>query len=279
MTDDLSARTTVVLPIWDEYVTDWLGRAVADLSAQEPRPQIIVVDNASDVEVPAFAGVTSLRSSRRLTRGAARDLGLAHVTTPYVVMWDADDRMPSGTIAFLEQAIISDSRLVAHAMGIVEHPSGARHRWPRRWIGTLVRRPKLCAFIHCVWSVYPTTGSTIMRTALVRAAGGYGDTDTGEDWLLGVSLVYRGRLGWSERPGRVYRLHDRSNWARHATDVRYQLSHARSVRDRIRADRGIPASARRMVPLIQACQYIAITGHTALSAARRLTKAGRDAHR
>jgi glycosyltransferase involved in cell wall biosynthesis len=272
MTDDPSAKTTVVMPIWDEYVTDWLGRAVADLSAQQPRPQIIVVDNASEVAVPALAGVTVVRSSQRLTRGAARNLGLAHVATPYVVMWDADDTMPSGTVAFLEHAIASDPRLVAYAMGIIEHPSGARHRWPRRWIGTLVRAPRLCAFLHCVWSVYPTTGSTIMRTDLVRAAGGYGDTDTGEDWLLGVSLVYRGRLGWSERPGRVYRRHERSNWARNETNVRYQLSHARAVRDRVRADRGTPAWARRLVPMIQICQYAAIGGHTTLAAARRLTK-------
>jgi glycosyltransferase involved in cell wall biosynthesis len=265
MTDGLPARTTVVVTIWDEYVTAWLSDAVANLSAQEPAPRIIVVDNASTVALPKLPAIEVVRSARRLSRGGARDLGLAHVTTPYVVMWDADDVMPPGTLGFLEQAIAADSRLVAYGTAIVEHPTGRRHRWPRRWIGTLVMWPRAFAVLHAVWSIYPTTGSTIMRTDAVRAAGGYGDNDTGEDWLLGVSLAFRGRLGWSERTGRVYRLHDRSNWSRHATDVGYQMSHARAVRNRIRADRAIPAW---VLPPIALGQVAAIIAHTAASATR-----------
>ena len=255
-----------MVTIWDEYVTAWLSDAVANLSAQEPAPRIIVVDNASSVALPELAGIEVVRSAQRLSRGAARDLGLAHVTTPYVVMWDADDVMPPGTLAFLEQAIAADPRLVAYGMAIVEHPSGRRHRWPRRWIATLVRWPRAFAVLHALWSIYPTTGSTIMRTDAVRAAGGYGDHDTGEDWLLGVSLAFRGRLGWSERTGRVYRLHDRSNWSRHANDIGYQMSHARAVRGRIRSERALPTW---MLPAIALGQVAAILAHTAASASRR----------
>src|SRR5213076_1304597 len=105
------------------------------------------------------------------------------------------------------------------------------------------------ALLDCVWSLYPTTGATIMRTERVRAAGGYGDGESGEDWCLGVSLAFRGRIGWSEVPGRVYRLHERSVRARH-TRLRHQIRHARAVRERIRADRGIPAWARGALPAI-----------------------------
>src|SRR5205085_684402 len=126
----------------------------------------------------------------------------------------------------------------------IEHASGERHRWPRPWISALARFPKLFAFLHSVWSLFPAAGATIMRTDWVRDAGGYGDVDTGEDWLLGVSLAFRGPIGWTEQVGRVYRRHAESNWARHAANLGYQLRHARAVRERLRADAGLPGWAR-----------------------------------
>src|SRR5947207_2168478 len=127
--------------------------------------------------------------------------------------------------------------------------------------------PRLFALLDCVWSLYPTTGATIMRTDQVRAAGGYGDVESGEDWCLGVSLAFRGRVGWSERPGRVYRLDDESVWARHMA-VRHQLRHAGTVRDRIRPDPGIPGWAKSALPVIALGQYTAVLGHVGVSAAR-----------
>ena len=99
MTGDTTARTTVVLPVWDEYVAPRLSEALASLRAQDVSALIVVVDNASDVQLPDLPGVTAVRSSRRLTLGAARNLGLSQVTTPYLVAWDADDLMPPGTFA------------------------------------------------------------------------------------------------------------------------------------------------------------------------------------
>jgi hypothetical protein len=211
-----------------------------------------------------------MRSPRRLTRGAARDLGLARVQTPYVVMWDADDVLLPGTVSFLEDAISSDPRMVAFSTAVIEDPSGARHRWPRRRALALVRWPRLFALLHSMWSMFPTTGATIMRTEAVRSAGGYGDAETGEDWFLGVSLAFRGRFGWSERPGRVYRVHAHSNWARHESDLGYQLEHASAVRDRIRSDMGIPNWVRTALPLIQLGQYGAILAHAVVVALRRM---------
>ena len=134
--------------------------------------------------------------------------------------------------------------------------------------------PRVFALLHCIWSMYPTTGATIMRSEAVRSAGGYGDADTGEDWFLGVSLAFRGRLGWSERPGRVYRVHGRSNWARHEADVSYQLQHARVVRDRVRSDTGIPGWARKSLALIALGQYGAIAAHAIVVAIRRMRRRG-----
>ncbi len=187
--------------------------------------------------------------------------------TPYVIFWDADDEMLPGTLDFLQSEIESDRRLAAFGAAIVEDPSGSRHRWPRHWMPALARWPRLFALTDCVWSLYPSTGSTIMQTELARRAGGYGDAESGEDWCLGVSLAFRGRIGWSERPGRIYSLDEGSVWARHMT-ARHQLDHARTVRLRIREDSGIPAWARRALPLIALAQYAAIAAHVVVAGLR-----------
>jgi glycosyltransferase involved in cell wall biosynthesis len=258
--------TTVLMAVWDEYVP-WLPQAVASVQAQDVATRVVVVDNASDVRLPGLPGVCVVTSPRRLTLGAARNLGLAHVSTPYVVVWDADDTMLPGTLGFLQRAMRADRRLAAYGSAIVEEPSGRRHRWPRRWVAALARFPPIFALLDCVWSLYPTTGATIMRTELARSAG-YGEAESGEDWCLGVSLAFRGRIGWSERPGRTYRLHPHSIWSRHRT-VRDLLRHAKAVRERIRTDPGIAGAARTALPLVAVAQYCAVLGHLGVSATRR----------
>ena len=275
VTADLTVQTTVVVPVWDEYVPERLAEALTSLREQDLNTSIIVVDNASEEPLPEFVGVSVVRSPRRLTLGAARNLGLAQVDTAYVVAWDADDLMLPGTLSLLEEAIGSDPRLAAFATGIVEHPSGRRHRWPRRWVGAAVRAGPAFALLDSVWSLYPTTGAAIVRTELARAAGGFGDSDSGEDWCLGVSLAFRGRIGWSEVPGRVYRLHDRSMRVRHLS-IRNQHQNARNVRGRIRADAGIPGWARRMLPLIALGQYGALAGHVTLRSVRAIRRRSRS---
>jgi hypothetical protein len=116
-----------------------------------------------------------------------------------------------------------------------------------------------------MWPLYPTTGATILRAELTRAAGGYGDADSGEDWSLGVSLAYRGQLGWSERPGR---LHQATLSVQNTTPN--ELSrHARAIRDRIRSDGGIPDWVRLALPAIWLGQWAAIGAHAGLEALRR----------
>src|SRR4051794_36894339 len=258
--------TTVLMPVWGEYV-QWLPQAVASVQEQDVATPIVVVDNASDVPLPGLPGVSVVTSPRRLTLGAARNLGLTHVTTPYVVVWDADDTMLPGTLGVMEDAMRSDPPLAAFGTAIVEEASGRRHRWPRRWAVALARFPASFALLDCLWSLYPTTGATIMRTELTRSAGGYSDAESGDDWCLGVSLAFRGRLGWSERPGRSYRLHPHSIWSRHRT-VRDLLRHARAVRDRIRHDPAIGRFAKTALPLITVGQYGAVLGHLGLSTFR-----------
>jgi glycosyltransferase involved in cell wall biosynthesis len=207
----------------------------------------------------------------RLTLGAARNYGLERATTPFVLTWDADDVMLPGTLSFLEAAIAADPRVVAFGTAIAEDESGIRHRWPRRWMVALAQIPRVFAVVNAVWSLFPTTGATIMRAGAVRDAGGYADADSGEDWCLGVALAFRGRIGWSERPGRIYLLHDRSMWAQHMTAA-HQRQHARAVRDRIRGDPRAPQLARRLLPLIAIAQAAAIGVHEVVRRLRRTAR-------
>lgn len=268
MTGEAAAKTTVVIPAWDAYVGPQLEEAVNSVAAQGTPVCVVVVDNASDVPLPALGGCDVVRSRRRLALGAARNLGLEAAQTPYCVCWDADDVMLPGALALLEAALDADPRLAAYGAGIVESPSGQRHRWPRRWLARLVRWPRLLALLDCVWSQYPTTGATIMRTALVRDAGGYYDADSGDDWCLGVALAFRGRIGWTERPGRVYRRHPGSIWDRYG-GPRHQLRHAAQVRAQLRRDPRAPRWLRRLTPLVAAAQLAAIAAHAAVVAIRR----------
>lgn len=267
--DSPIVQTTVVIAVWDEYVSERLEQALESVREQRtPPPPIVVIDNASATPLPPLQGACVLCAPRRLTLGAARNLGLTRVDTRYVVFWDADDVMLEGTLTFLEAAILADPTLVAFATAVVEDPSGRRHRWPRRSVGRLVRSPRQFALLDSLWSLYPTTGATIIRTELAREAGGYADADSGEDWCLGVSLAFRGRMGWSERPGRLYRVHPGSTLAQNMA-LADLIRHASVVRHRIRTDPGIPNSARRSLPLIWLGQHAAIATHVALECLRQ----------
>lgn len=251
-------QISVVVPVWDRYAGTFLDEALASVTSQHPQPDVIVVDNASVEEVLVEDDrVTVLRTPRRLTCGEARNFGLRHVRAPLVVMWDADDVMLPGTLESLVDAMAADPHRVAHAASILDLESRRRHRWPRRWIASLTRRPRLLAIINSIWSQYPTTGATVMRTAVVRDAGGYGAADGAEDWSLGVALLWRGRVGWSERPSRLYRRHHVSTWRRHRT-TKHLLAHARAVRSLLRRDAAVPRWCRACLPLIQLGQYVAI---------------------
>ena len=235
-----------MIPAWGAYAGAPLQEALASIRDQDTAARIIVVDNASDPPLGEVGDGQVVRAPERLTVGGARNLGLEHVRTPYVLSWDADDLMLPGTLRFLIDAISADDAVIAVAAAIVEE-SGARHRWPPAWSARLAPHRTLFAIAHSLWSLFPSTGATIMRTAAVRESGGYGDELSAEDWVLGVSLAHRGRVEVSDRPGRVYRRLGASLWQEHRSAAR-QLAHAAAVRHRLRADPAIPRWARASTP-------------------------------
>ena len=176
-------RVTVVIPVWGSYV-DLVTDALGSVGARGGTARVIVVDNASSPPVPVVNGAEVARSDVRLSLGGSRNLGLSLVATEYVVFLDADDLLLPGAIPRLVAALDRRPGCAAFVAGIVD-VSGARWRTPRRLAMGLERHRRQFAWLNAVWSLTPTQGCTIMRTAAVRMVGGYADRSGGEDWALG----------------------------------------------------------------------------------------------
>jgi hypothetical protein len=250
--DDVS----VVVPVWDSYVDRFLADALAALEAEAGSAHMILVDNASAVPIPSANGNVTVCSSQRVSVGAARNLGLAAVETPYVVFWDADDILLPGALQSLRSRLRADPEAIAAVAAIVEDTQ-TPHHWPRRRARALAWFPSLFALIHCVSGLFPTTGSVLLRTDKVRDAGGFADADGGDDWVLGASLAFRGRVLFDAAPGRLYRQHPDSisrSW-RPVPDL---VSHASAVRRRLRHDPGVPAVVRWLTPCLAPLQLLVI---------------------
>ena len=246
---------TVVIPVWDAPYVEYLPRAVASVHGQDPTVPIVVIDNASAVEVPELAGTTVVRSPRRLSAGAARNLGLQHIGTEYVIYLDADDELADGALATLHDGIAADPHLAAFVMSVIEADTGRRHRFPRRIAFALSRSPRLFALATAIWSLYPTQGCAIVRSDWVREAGGYADLIRGEDWILAVSLAFRGPVRLDRRPGRIYHRRNESLLGGGLSISDIRLAH-RCIRDRLRQDPAVAGWARALLPLIACLQFL-----------------------
>jgi hypothetical protein len=234
---------------------------------------VLIPDNASAPPVAPRDGIAVVRSDVRLTVGAVRNLALRAADTPLVLVWDADDVMPPGTLRALYDVLQSDPGTVAVYAQIDEMPSGRRHHWPRPWTSRLAAWPRAYAAVHAAWSLFPTTGACMFRRDAALAGGGYGDQDGGDDWVLGVSLALRGRVRSIAAVGRLYRQHPSSvsaDWT--AADF---ARHGRAARRRLRSDCAAPLSVRALLPMVWTVHAIALR---VLRPLRRmqLTRAGPD---
>lgn len=260
---------TVVIPAWGGYV-DFVPRAVASARSPTGAGRVLVVDNASEVPIAAPGGSEVVRSDVRLTRGAARNLGLSRVRSEYVVFLDADDSLLPGALERMIAGLDRQSDSPA-LVGRIVDPTGALHRAPRRLAVGLARHRQLFAWVNAAWSLMPTQGCTIMRTAAVRDAGGYGDASLGEDWMLAVRLAFRGPIGFDPEPALVYRSRPDSPGAARASR-RALLHNAAHVRARLRED-GV-GGGRVAIALLALVQTLAVlVAHPIATAGRQAAAA------
>jgi cellulose synthase/poly-beta-1,6-N-acetylglucosamine synthase-like glycosyltransferase len=249
-----ASAVTVVIPVWDDYVTV-LMEAIASVQRQGPvSKRIIVVNNRSRRPLPPLPSDVSIVSlKQRASAGASRNAGLAATRTEFVLFLDADDIMVQGTLHRLLSLMKARpdvsaccSRVLAwnaHSgrTSAVDFPS-ERTRRLASW-DTAFR-------LYCsLENRMPTTGCLLMRTAAARDAGGFADANFAEDWALNVSLSFRGRVAFLDHPGRLLRVHETSltAWPRHPNDVAAMY---RQVRRRLRTDAATPSLVRALLPLI-----------------------------
>jgi hypothetical protein len=256
MTGATGPMVSVVIPVWDRYVR-WLPESAGSaLSQGGVAAEVVVVDNASSVDVPEIPGARVVRAERRLSTGAARNLGLLDARAPLVVFLDADDVLLPGALAALVAGIRAHPGAAAFTMAMIDGDTGRRHRAPRRISRVLATSPRAFAIATGVWSLLPTQGATIMPTATVRDAGGYADRSQGEDWALAAALAWRGRVRFDEQPAIVYRWRGDSPGQPGAPVT--LLANARAVRERLRSDPGVPFAARHALGAIAVAQWLAV---------------------
>jgi cellulose synthase/poly-beta-1,6-N-acetylglucosamine synthase-like glycosyltransferase len=259
-------RVAVVIPAWDDYVWRFLARAVSSVTSQDVPVRVIVVDNASKTPIPRLPGVEVVETGTRVSRGAARNTGLALVQEPLVVFLDADDIMLPGALAALVQGMDDNPSAVAHVLPIVDGLTGRLFRAPRRLARMSSSSRRVFAVLNEIWPMTPTQGATIMRTEVVRTAGGYGDRDKAEDWMLGARLASRGRITFGTTPG--LRYHRRSTDVPATTAERREA--ARAVRTHLRRDPERRLLARALSPVITAVQVTLLTVRPLVLAGRTL---------
>ncbi len=241
---DSVSTLSAVVPIWDDYI-DYLPACLAAVRAQTVDARIIIVDNASTrVLPPQGAEVTVVQAPRRLSAGAARNLGLAAAKTQYVAFVDADDVVLPGTWRFLLDRLERDAELVAAAAQLwwVDEATGSRRpaSSPRPHVYRhLNGRRRLFSLYLAFRMALPTTTATIFRTAAVREAGGFGDANLAEDWALAATVALRGRIEQHERPGANVLLHRGSLFNRRFS--RGEIAEGMgAVRRRLRSDPRTP---------------------------------------
>jgi len=252
-----TAAVTVVVPVWDRYAA-FLRECVESVldQADVKAPRVVVVDNASDVRVPSLPpGVEVVRSPRRLSVGAARNLGLARVETKTVVFCDADDRLLPGALAFLTARMTARPELVATICRYVSwNPeTGERavlERSPRPVVFRVARHPRLFALAGLRYNCFPVVGG-ILRTEAAREAGGFGDGNVGEDWILGAQLAFRGPIEFHREPSFLRRVHAGSLWYRRHASAEY-LARCQLLRERVRRDPSVPRWVKAGLPLLGA---------------------------
>jgi glycosyltransferase involved in cell wall biosynthesis len=267
---------TVVIPVWDAYV-DRLPFALASVRRQRVAVAVVVVDNASAIVVPETPRAVTLRLPERRSVGAARNAGLATVSTSLVCFLDADDELLPGTLERLRARLAARPSCIASVAASVAWLEGSGEtvswRWPRPLAYRLCRHPRLFAAAASFRNQYPTTGAALMGTEAMRGIGGFADADHEEDWLPGVALAARGRVDLDRRPGRRYRVSDRSLYgagADLATMCANRHRPRRALRSDPRTDVGWVASgALAAFHLMSACLKVAPRrrGHAGLLSA------------
>ncbi len=185
-----SAHDDVTVVVTNFNYERFLGEAVASLLAQAGGPpQVIVVDDGStsaDTDRVLAALPPHVTVVRQANAGlpAARNAGLAHARTPYLMVLDADDRLTPGALNALKGPLLTRPDL-GFSYGIT-HFFGD-------WTGEL-RMPDYDAYKLLYRHTIGST--TLFRRQLLHDVGGFDPAFRGyedwEFWLHALAVGWRG---------------------------------------------------------------------------------------
>jgi len=186
----MTPRVAVIVPCYN--LGRYLDEAIDSVLAQSFQDvEIVVVDDGSSdsdtrARLDAFDRPRT-RVIRSANRGlpAAKNLGLAETSAPYVCMFDADDRLLPDMLAKSVAALDDDARL-AFVSHWVRHFGDESFDWA----------PTDCGF-PALLDVNTVNGAALVRRSALDAVGGFDETmrDGCEDWDVWIALVERGFRG------------------------------------------------------------------------------------
>jgi glycosyltransferase involved in cell wall biosynthesis len=269
----VNANLSVVVAVWDDYMPmlpDCVGSVMSQAGV---KVQTIVVDNASTTALPDLPErVTVVRAGSRLSAGAARNLGLAHVSAPLVLFLDADDLLLPGALRSLAGMLAANGDAIA-AVGkhLLWSPATGRElvveRSPRPAVYRLARHRRLFALMTLRFDCYPLVGCAVVRTPAARDAAGFGDASLAEDWSLRSALAFRGRVIFTREPVVRVRVRDGSLWHRDHSSSELDAMFAAFRRRRL-ADPRLPTSGKLLLAPIALAHRRDIRRMTAAGAFR-----------
>jgi glycosyltransferase involved in cell wall biosynthesis len=242
---------SVILPVWGRYRA-FLPSFLSNLADQRGvRVEVVVIDNGSEPPLGGVAGATVLRSARRLTLGASRNVGLAAAKAPLLCFGDVDDLIVPGTFEFLAGRMRERPELVSCGCRLAVWDPDTDERqvyyWPNERDLRLIDSPSKWAWAMTVEHRFPMACCSLHRTTAVHDAGGFPDIEPIEDWALGIRLAWRGPMEFHERVGRLYRNHESLDNDRSARAYRDDY---RLVRKWVYADPKVPLRVKLARPYL-----------------------------
>lgn len=208
-------KLSIVIPIYNRE--KFLSRMLSSIKEQTHRPlELILVDNnSSDSSLTICQDFKNKYQTNDLEiivttetkkgANAARNKGLALVTSEFVSFYDSDDEMYPYRMATIAQTIEDNSW--ADIIGVtfdITLPDQSVTQRSKVFSNQLDKH---------ILTGYLSTPATIARTQLIRDVGGWNETLLRwQDWELGIRLLMKtNRVIWIKRPTlHNYRMHEDS---------------------------------------------------------------------
>jgi len=209
-------QVTVVVPTRNRL--ELLKEAVASVLRQsEMWPCLLVVDDASEdgtarwLRTVASTRIRVLSHHQRRERSAARNLGLRHTTTPFVMFLDDDDLLRPAAVRSLLAGFDRHPEAIASVAASATFDASGRHdRKLNAW-----RRCLRDVFPDIVAGWCPAQGQVLYRTAVLCRCGGWDErASLLEDYQLWFRLSRMGKVALSPSITVDIRVHAGQTWKR-----------------------------------------------------------------